>query len=314
MVYQPDQDHLSALLEQCLDQCEGVVLINNGGYLALSPPMMIGVHVIDTGGNIGLAAAQNLGVKWAAVNAFTFLWFIDQDSLPGIGLVATLRREYLRLESIGASPAAVGPGLIDNRDGVTTPFVRFHYWGVERLFPEDHKAPIECDFLISSGLFTTLSRFLSIGYWEEGLFIDNVDLEWSFRARSLGFHCYGVGAARLEHSLGDRVIRLNILGRSLTIHFHVPFRQYYITRNRIFLYKRDYVPVPWKAQDIPRALLKSIVLPLISPSRWCNIKFIIHGARDGFRGRVTATNEFNPSTVVTSVKQETSLFSNGSQT
>lgn len=285
VAYHPDQEHLSALLAQCLDQCDGVILVNNGVSMDLSTFGAGSLYVVDTGTNIGLAAAQNLGVRWAAKHSFTFVWFIDQDSFPSAGLVATLRQEYLRLESAGKMPAAVGPALVDNRDGVITPFVRFHYWGVERRFPDLHQGSVKCDFLISSGLFTSVSRFISIGYWEEDLFIDNVDLEWSFRARSLGYHCYGIGMAKMDHSLGDSVIRFHFFWKKMTIHMHSPTRQYYITRNRILLYRRGYVPLSWKVHDIPRALIKSVFLSLVSTPRWCNLNNILRGAWDGLRGR-----------------------------
>jgi rhamnosyltransferase len=289
VTYYPDHNRLLALIKECLNQCDEVIMVNNG------LPLAVDIHgfstdrfnVIEVGINIGLAAAQNRGVRWAAAKNFTYVLFFDQDSLPRPGLTTILRSTFERLETTGMPVAAVGPSLVDHRDGLITAFVRFHSWGVERFVHRDSdQIEIECDFLISSGLFTSITRFLTIGQWEEGLFIDNVDLEWSFRARAQGFRCYGVYRARLDHRLGDQLIRVNLFRKCLTIYRHAPLRQYYIMRNRIALYRRSYIPISWKIQDIPRAILKFILFSLILGPRWRNLQYMMCGIRDGWRGRM----------------------------
>ncbi|EQD74077.1 hypothetical protein B1B_02878, partial [mine drainage metagenome] len=42
----------------------------------------------------------------------------------------------------------------------------------------------------------------------EDFFIDNVDIEWSHRARAAGFSLFGVGAAVMFHSMGDQALRV----------------------------------------------------------------------------------------------------------
>ena len=39
---------------------------------------------------------------------------------------------------------------------------------------------------------------------KESYFIDNVDLEWCFRAKSLGFDLVGTDGAVLYHAIGER--------------------------------------------------------------------------------------------------------------
>jgi rhamnosyltransferase len=169
-----------------------------------------------------------------------------------------------------------------------TPFVRFRFWGIERIPPNESHPLINCDFLISSGLLTSIARFQAVGAWEDALFVDNVDMEWSFRARSRGFHCFGVSTAQLSHSLGEHVFRLKIFRWHLSIYTHPPPRQYYINRNRIALYRRPYVPLTWKVQDVPRGFLKSALICLIFPPRLENLESTFHGILDGLRGRLGA--------------------------
>jgi len=208
VAYRPDTEKLSELIRACLNQCSGIVLINNGNPKNLSIPQHPRLKFIQLEDNIGLASAQNLGVKWAKNGGYSHIVFFDQDSHPDQGLVSILSAAFETLETMGARPAAVGPCLIDNRDGIRSPFVRFHLWGIKRIFPSEATPFINCDFLISSGLFTSITRFHTIGTWEDALFIDNVDMEWSFRARHQGYRCFGISAARLSHSLGTQVFRL----------------------------------------------------------------------------------------------------------
>lgn len=286
VAYEPDYDHFVELLGECLAQCAGVVLVNNGDPLTLSSFDHGELTCIQATGNIGLAAAQNLGVAWAAAQDYPYVWFIDQDSWPAAGLVQTLRLAFEELESAGATPAAVGPSLIDHRDGVATPFVRFTPWGISRFHPTTHTTAIACDFLIASGMLTSVARFHVIGPWEEALFIDNVDLEWSFRARASGFPCFGVSTARLSHTLGDAVTRFTLLGRTHTLYFHAPLRQYYMMRNRIALYRRRYIPLAWKLQDIPRAVVKTLLFALVVRPRRENARYLLKGIIDGYLSRL----------------------------
>lgn len=282
VAYEPDYDHFVELLGECLIQCRGVVLVNNGAPLTFPPFEHGQITYIQATGNVGLAAAQNLGVAWAAKHDYTYVWFIDQDSWPAAGLVQTLRQAFEALESSGANPAAVGPLLIDHRDGVATPFVRFTTWGVSRYYPAPQTTAIACDFLIASGMLTAIARFQEIGPWEEALFIDNVDLEWSFRAHAQGFQCFGIPTACLSHTLGDAMVRFTFLRHTHTLYFHSPLRQYYIMRNRIVLYGRRYIPWKWKLQDIPRAVVKTLLLTLLVGPRRQNLYFLLKGVRDGF--------------------------------
>ena len=286
VAYEPNYPHFIELLEECLAQCEGVVLVNNGAPLTL-PPFADGhVKHIQSRGNIGLAAAQNLGVAWAAAHDYPYIWFIDQDSWPAAGLVQTLRLAFEELESTRARPAAVGPYQVDHRDGIATPFVLFSFRGVARYHPAAHATNIPCDFLIASGMLTSVARFHEIGPWEEALFIDNVDLEWSFRARAQGFQCFGISTARLSHTLGDAVARFSLLGRTHSLYFHAPLRQYYMMRNRIALYRRSYIPWTWKLQDLPRALVKTLLFTFGVRPRRENARYLLKGAIDGYLSRL----------------------------
>ena len=115
---------------------------------------------------------------------------------------------------------------------------------------------------------------------KESYFIDNVDLEWCFRAKSLGFDLIGTDDAVLYHAIGER--SLNPLVRAGIMAQHNPSRTYYSSRNRIHLYSVAYSPLGWKLRDMIRFTIKASWLLLTSNERrqyWQNIRSGIRDAR-----------------------------------
>ncbi len=287
VTFQPDLAQLSQMVERLAPQVEGVLLVDNGSQPppSLASPGADSLHWLRLERNLGLGAAQNLGIRWAREQGFSHLLLSDQDSLFEPGIVATLMAGLRQLQAQGVRVAAVGPAYWDPRTDSVRPFVRFSGWGVQRQSCDGRSDLIETDFLIASGTLAPMTSFAQIGLVEEGFFIDNLDLEWSFRARSLGFRLFGVCRARLQHLLGDQVVKFWLF-RWWHLYRHGPLRQYYIARNRVHLYRRSYSPRGWIAHDLVLFLVKICVFGLIFPPRRANLRMIWQGTRDGWRGRL----------------------------
>ncbi len=242
-------------------------------------------EIIEMGFNSGVGAAQNRGITWAIDCGASHILLMDQDSLPYKDMVANLILASLKLERYRDQSVVVGPRIFDPRIGKDFPFVRFGYWFVKRdvCFKGTDKKYRRTDFLIASGMLIPVSVLKQTGLMDESLFIDNVDLEWGFRAQQCGFPLYGVCDAILEHHLGDKVVEIK-LGKGVRIYQHSPLRQYYMMRNRIILYKKTYSPPAWIIQDFFRMMLKLIFVVLFFPNRSANVVMIYKGIRDGFIG------------------------------
>ena len=287
VTFEPDLAFLRENLIACFAQVDRLVVVDNAsncvtrtriGELARE----IGCEVLQLTENLGVAAAQNRGVARARFNLCTLVIFFDQDSKPAHGMVDALKKATHDLTAEKFSVAAVGPQLLDRRTGAYTPFVRIGIFSVTKITADKGgKHLIPTDFLVSSGMLIAMSALDKIGLLEEGLFIDNVDLEWCFRARSMGFGLYGVSDAVLEHSVGDDITTMG----NHVIHRHNPLRQYYIMRNRIILYQRSYSPKGWIVQDFFRLLFKFAAFSLFFAPRRQNFRMMIRGVRDGLRGK-----------------------------
>ena len=290
VTYRPDTTLLERVLTAIRQQVAQVLVVDNGSVTEFITWLRLNagwVEIIEIGENLGVAAAQNRGIVWAKTKGFSHVLFLDQDSIPESEMVRNLIAASIYLDRDNGPLAAVGPRIVDARTEKDFPFINFRPLSVKRRIcrqPFSGKYVLT-DFLISSGMLVSLSVFEHVGMMDEGFFIDNVDLEWCFRARSYGFALYGVCDTELKHSLGDQVIHF-WLGRPVDIYRHSLLRQYYMIRNRIFLYRKNYSPLSWVIQDIFRLSIKLIFLVLFLPQGLGNIRMTLNGIRDGLRGKM----------------------------
>jgi len=280
VAFNPDPLRLARQLRALRGQVDDVVVVDNG---AGTRPDVAGdpaAQVIEMRENRGVASAFNVGMRAARLRGARFALLMDHDSIPCGGMVDALLAGYREATLRSPAPvAAVGPRVHDVRDRTEYPFIRLGWLRNRHLRPAQAIGGlIECDFLISSGTLVALDHLEAIGEFDESLFIDSVDLEWSCRARSRGFRLVGVCAARLDHWLGD-ARRKVMPGVELVV--HAPERIYYMTRNRLLLYRRPYVPLKWKAKDVLRLLAKFTATMLFMPARAEYRRMTMRALRDG---------------------------------
>lgn len=286
VTYHPEVETLRALITAICGQVGAIVVVDNTGLESLAFPDVLSwtsnARVLRQGDNIGLAGAQNVGIEWARKNGFCHVLLMDQDSTPSDNMVATLLAAWERL-SKEQRIAAVGPAFHDLREDRVAPFVRIGALFNRKVWCEYEGQVIASDFLIGSGTLISLEIIDVVGAMDATLFIDNVDLEWSFRARALGYALYGVCAASMHHRLGD-ARRAMPFGLGLMV-VHGPARLYFMMRNRIRLYGMRHVPRAWVTQDLPRLLGKLVLFGALTGPRLRNLRYMIRGVSDGIRGR-----------------------------
>lgn len=286
VTYHPEPPVLAAAVEAIAPQVGHVLLIDNATpdatfARALPAPSPANATILRNRANLGLGAAYNQAARHARASGCTHLLLLDQDSIAAPDMVEVLAEAHERLGR-AVRLAAVGPCFVDTRTGRAAPFVRIGFPFNQRIAPEPG-TETECDFLISSGTLVALDVLDAVGGMDETLFIDNIDIEWSFRARRNGYRLYGVGRASMKHTIGDDVRCLPFgLGEVVV---HSPTRLYYMTRNRVVLYRRPGTPRVWIAQDVPRLLLKFIRLVVFVAPRGRNAWAMAAGVLHGWRGR-----------------------------
>ncbi|WP_306604952.1 glycosyltransferase family 2 protein [Azonexus sp.] len=285
VTYHPDLDALSALFERLRPQVASIVAVDNGSgpFLPefLATRAGAGIHVISLPGNTGVANAVNVGMQWARQAGATMVVTFDQDSLPAPDMVACLLAAYAQLQQDGVRVGALGPLQIDRRSQLPTPFVAAAEKGWKRVLPVVGEV-LEVDHLITSGCLFPLAVIEQIGPMLAELFIDGVDLEWSWRCRAAGFRLYGIERASLLHAIGDRIV--SFCGRQL--HLHGPLRQYYILRNTLYLRTLDHSPAAWRRVCWRGLLMRLVFFSLFASPRFEYCRLMLLGVKHGLTGRL----------------------------
>ncbi|MCG8414862.1 MAG: glycosyltransferase family 2 protein [Pseudomonadales bacterium] len=286
VTYKPDITALLKLLGQLNKETDFVVIDNGSPEIErLSESIMVYERcreLVRLDKNQGLASALNIGIEKAQQQDCDYVFLFDQDSSLCDLFVSRMVGAYEdAVQHSENGIAAVGPRIINPQTMRQTPFKLFN-----RLMmrSDRHYADTEshfmADFLITSGTLLTVKHLGEIGFMKESYFIDNVDLEWCFRAKSMGYDLIGTDAAVLYHAIGER--SLNPLVRAGIMAQHNPSRTYYSSRNRTHLYSVNYSPLGWKIRDRVRFFIKAGWLILSSNDRkqyWQNIRSGIRDAK-----------------------------------
>ena len=284
VTFNPEVPALLKLLGQ-LNKETDFIVVDNGSEKITQFEESVNIYsrclqLIRLPENVGLAEALNIGIKETLARDYDFVFLFDQDSSLCDLYVERMLSAYNDVTALTSSKiAGLGPRIINPQTRQQTKFKLFNrvILRSDRFFC-DSRQHYQADFLITSGTLLPLKYLAEIGLMKASYFIDNVDLEWCFRARSKGFELVGTDQAVLYHAIGERSDSPLVLKG--VIAQHNPSRTYYSSRNRIHLYSVSYSPWGWKLRDCFRFFLKASWLFLSSPDRKLYWKNITAGIRD----------------------------------
>ena len=284
VTYNPDITALLKLVGQLKKETD-FIIVDNGTLDIPDIEESINVYdqcreIICLKKNEGLAKALNIGIHWCLREEYDFVFLFDQDSsLCDLFINRMIKAFFDASSETGKNIAAMGPRIINPQTMRQTSFKLFNRF----IFRSDRKLSDKAthyvaDFLITSGTLLVLKTIEFIGDMKASYFIDNIDLEWCFRAKSKGYELVGTDEAVLYHAIGERssspIVRSGLMAQ------HNPTRSYYSSRNRVHLYGVDYSPAGWKYRDIVRFAAKTAWLLITSPQRKEYCKNIFLGIKD----------------------------------
>lgn len=194
--------------------------------------------------NLGIAAAQNIGIKYAIENDYSYSIFFDQDSEIDGNFIQDLVREFDCIRKKNNQIVILGPRVI-NKDSLQ------EYKHRENMVDGAYAI---ASHLISSGSIVNVDVFKDVGLMNEKMFIDYVDFEWCWRVQRKGYLCGKASNVFMKHKVGQNMV--SFLG--VPVVFSAPIRYFYQYRNFLWLLRCCYVPLKWKM----KMLLRKIVEPL----------------------------------------------------
>lgn len=258
--------HLRESVEALAPQVGRILIVDNGSrsetldvldVLETAPD----VSVIRLGMNRGIGHALNVGASRAREWGHTWLLTMDQDSVVQPGMLTAFAA------ALAAHPeaACLAPRLMDT--------------------PRRGDADVhEIEVAITSGNLVRVDIVEAIGGYDEMLFIDGVDFDFSLRLRTAGHRIHEVVDALMVHRLGDARRRAGVLDRYYAR--HAPLRRYYMSRNFFYLVERH-------ARRFPLFFLKlaashALLMVLVAfrdPRPWASYRAVLRGIRDYIAGK-----------------------------
>jgi len=284
VTFNPDIALLQRQYDSLANQVEGIVYVDNGSdnieQIKHAFSQKENVMLIENETNNGLGDAQNQGINQAKKNNCTHVLILDHDSVLENDFIAKLLEEENRLLENNSKVGAIGPIYYNEKTGEIYPITRYIGPFIKRIIPDSK--PVEASFLIASGCLIRVDVLNDVGLMNEELFIDYIDVEWSFRARNKGYKLYATPSAKMSHTVGDK--RTSVFGRTISV--HSPIRRYYLYRNSIYMMRCPYISWGYKLREFTFNVLRFCIFMVLSSDRKMYLKYSLKGYRDGLKGKM----------------------------
>lgn len=224
-------------------------------------------------GNLALSGAFNRilnssTIKWSDED---YIIFFDQDSSIEKGHINRLIERFDRLSNRGIKVGCLGP-------------IFFNRSTNQLAIPRIKKQISEYDYivksLITSSMVSKYGILKNVGFWNEDVFLDMADWDLCWRIRNKGYECIETKIVVLNHAVGTGVKKVGkiTLGKTSKV------REYYQTRNYLYLLNKNYVPIKYKLEFIRNLTIRPILHYLFLDNGKKRMRYIKDGIRDYKRG------------------------------
>ncbi|MEN9381715.1 MAG: hypothetical protein RI940_596 [Bacteroidota bacterium] len=240
ILYHPDAVALIENIKTYLNPLDTLLVYDNSE--TLTKELEIAVCAISSkvifkhfGQNEGIAKRLNQAIEYSVQKGEKHLLMMDQDSSFKDGDI----EKYIEYISKNNIPNVAQFGVNCQPD-----------------FTPISSNPEKVISLITSGSVLAIDCIQQIGMFDENLFIDFVDTEFSHRVTNKGYVNLQFTNIVLNHSIGTRVYGRSLVTfkKSLRI-IHSPIRVYYIIRNGLYLFFSNKELTNIQKKDIKRTLM-----------------------------------------------------------
>lgn len=275
VTYHPTESMVERL-SNLRGQVQGLVAVDNGSRREEVARLRekqkdLAFHLIENVDNLGIAQALNQGVLWAKNEGYSWVILFDQDSKITDRFVDQMffdLQAHPNRDRIGS----LHPRYVDPNTGIEPKVLRAKDGG-----------PITS---MTSGSLLPIWIFDKIGLFSPEYFIDQVDTEYCFRIRKAGYMVADSRNAVLLHAPGAPK-RLHYLGFSFEPTHHSALRRYYLSRNRVAVYKKYFRVFPGMVtQSMYFAFRETIKCLLAERERPRKLRNFLWGTWDGLTGRM----------------------------
>lgn len=260
-----------------------IIIVDNGDARHLQSTLLqptsrffeLPLEVIFNHENLGIARALNIGIEHARALGASWIATFDQDSEIEEGYRASMMRA-LRTFPDQHQIALLAPLHIHRSLGY-----RERY----RNANNDTAAclPREIPTTMTSGNFVPCTTYDLVGAYREDFIIDYVDHEFCFRCRKAGLRVIEVPEAILHHQLG-KIGRERFGCITATVTHHNAMRRYFMTRNRLLVWRAYGLQNPqWAIKDMISSCKELFKILVFEEDKANKVFAILIGLMDAFR-------------------------------
>lgn len=222
ITYEPDIGRLDKNIQAILSQVHKILIIDNASknfeQIKSIAIQYENVMLIHNEKNAGVAKALNQVIEHLGNLDFDWILTLDQDTVCSNNIVDRLT-SHINFNKI----AVVCPKVID-----------VNYSG------ENIHAKTGIEYIsraITSGSMINSRICQELGGFDEKMFIDLVDFDYSYRLTRAGHKILRDNDAFILHQLGDLEVH-KLFGKNIYVTNHSPSRVYYYIRNNIYFYRK----------------------------------------------------------------------------
>jgi rhamnosyltransferase len=280
ITYNPDYKLLAHVVNSIVHQVRTLYIVDNTPNTVkhLEDFSAKNIQIVYLNENMGIAYAQNIGIKKSLENQANYIVLSDQDTLFPENCIENMLLAFQDNHMI----AALGPLYKDtNSENSNDGFYKNETFFYKKFIPTRGK--YEVAHLMASGTMLNTLYLNDIGLMDEQLFIDWVDLEWCWRATKKGYKIIGDSDIVITHQLGDTIKKIG----SREVGLRNPIRHYYITRNAFHLALRcKSLSIIYRTTLFFRAFRYILAYPLLSTPHLTHLRYVLLGFWHGIIGKL----------------------------
>lgn len=259
-VYYPD-DTIKANIMTYINEIDFLIIVNNSksdlsSLLIELPTDKVYEYVPNV--NIGLSKSYNFALKYALENKYEFLLLMDQDSF----FINNLFWGIIKHLQINPKISLISAATSSDRSDFVESFDENFY---------------NRKILMSSGTLVRLNIISKIGFFDEKLFIDEIDHDYSIRCHLNGYLNLTTYKTFISHSVGETYtckFPFNLLKNQIIL--HKPFRYFHIFKNgRYMISKYLFKDFKFSLNRIFYLFKLTLKIILFYPTKLKYFKYII---------------------------------------
>lgn len=250
-----------------------IVVVDNGSKeetISILNELKDSLTIIYLNSNKGIAFALNEGIRYSINKGYKWILTLDHDSIVSENMIENMLVCYENLDNdFKEKVAMLVPVHVEEKS-----------FNESEVKENDTSKYTEVLTEITSGALTKSEIYRDVSMYDDKLFIDLVDHDYCLKLNNKGFKIIQVNSAILIHNLGDS-IKKSILGLTVTPTNHSALRRYYMTRNRMYMWKEYKETFPkWVLSDKRKFITENLKIILFEDDKIQKFKYIKKGISD----------------------------------